>query len=66
MMLAVQSCLQKYFSFASTQIKTIYSAVPFPLEGRTRRHERWVRDAMDVGCVKRRMTLLADGEVVWS
>src|SRR6202034_2874675 len=30
------------------------------------RHERWVRDAVDASDVKRRMTLRADGEAVWS
>ena len=35
-------------------------------EGRTRRHERGVRDAMDASGVERRAILRADGEVVWS
>jgi hypothetical protein len=40
---------------------------PGPHKGAFRdRHERWVRDAMDASDVKRRMTLRADGEAVWS
>jgi hypothetical protein len=35
-------------------------------EGRTRRHERGARDAMDANCVARRAACFADGEVVWS
>ena len=36
-----------------------------PLEGRTRRHERWARDAMD-GAAHLTSVAASDGEVVWS
>jgi hypothetical protein len=40
---------------------------PGPHRGAFRdRHERRAGDAVDAGDVKRRMTLRADGEVVWS
>jgi len=45
--IAVQPSLQKYFAFAVGQIKFTTRPVPPRSEGRTRRHERWVRDAMD-------------------
>jgi hypothetical protein len=48
LMLAVQSCLQKYFRSRLTQIKSITRAVPSPTRGvsrssRTRDGMRWTR-----------------------
>jgi hypothetical protein len=46
------------------------SVIPYPVsrsqEGRTRRHERGARDAVDVSGVAGRGMPQADGEVVWS
>ena len=41
-------------------------AIPHPKEGRTRRHERWAREAMDAFGFARRAEEKADGQVVWS
>jgi hypothetical protein len=46
--LAVQISAQKYFASRFGRSRLIDSSYPVPgNEGRTRRHERWVRDAMD-------------------
>jgi hypothetical protein len=63
----VQPPRKKYFAFSETQISRIVRAVPPRSEGRTRRHGRWVRDAMDVVatqderryCGRRRRVVLA-------
>jgi hypothetical protein len=66
LMLPVQSPLQKYFRSLLTQITCISLAIPAHTEGRfaivtdVGQGMRWTRH------VKRRMTLRADGEVVWS
>jgi hypothetical protein len=58
--------LQKYFRSRLTQITSTYRAIPAHTEGRfaivtdVGHGMRWTRQ------VKRRMTLRADGEVVWS
>jgi hypothetical protein len=44
---AVQPSCEKYSAFLGAKITTITCAVPHSSEGRTRRHGRWVRDAMD-------------------
>jgi hypothetical protein len=45
---AVQSSGQKYFASRFGRSRLIDSSYPVPgNEGRTRRHERWVRDAVD-------------------
>ena len=44
----VQPPRKKYFAFSEAQISRNVRAVPPRLEGRTRRHGRWVRDAVDV------------------
>src|SRR6516162_6522431 len=62
----VQSRFKKYFAFAVGQITSSSSPVSRSQEGRTRRHERGARDAMDVSGVAGRGMLRADGEVVWS
>jgi hypothetical protein len=57
----------KIFSFSSAANHFTVHRYPALTRGAYRdRHGRWVRDAMDAGDVKRRMTLRADGEVVWS
>src|ERR1700688_2595538 len=57
----------KIFSFSSAANHFTVLRHPALTRGAYRdRHGRWVRDAMDAGDVKRRMTLRADGEVVWS
>jgi len=64
----VQSCLQKHFGSAITQIRLINRAVPPLSRGAFRdRHGRWARDAMDaggtltngVGCGRRSRVVLA-------
>jgi hypothetical protein len=45
--LPVQPPLQKYFCFSETQIRSISSAVPFPLEGRHAIVTAAGRDAVD-------------------
>jgi hypothetical protein len=62
----VQPCVKKYFDSLLTQITHISLAIPAHTEGR-------FAIVTDVGCgmrwtrhVKGRMTLRADGEVVWS
>jgi hypothetical protein len=56
---------QKYFAFPEIQINAMVMLFRASQEGRTRRHERWVRDAMDEAA---QLTSVAasDGEVVWS
>ena len=62
----VESPLQKYFCFRVTQITSPSPAIPAHTKGRfaivtdVGFGMRWTRH------VKRRMTLRADGEVVWS
>jgi len=54
------SCQRVAGAFACDvgQITGISSRVPGPIRGAFRdRHERWMRDAVDAGYVKRRMTL---------
>jgi hypothetical protein len=64
--LPVESLLQKYFRSLLTQITCISLAIPSRTEGRfaivtdVGHGMRWTRH------VKRRMTLRADGKVVWS
>ena len=48
----VQSPRKKYFAFSETQISCMFATVPPRTEGRTRRHGRWVRDAVDVGATQ--------------
>jgi hypothetical protein len=43
----VQPPREKYFAFSEAKISRNVCAVPPRSEGRTRRHGRWVRDAMD-------------------
>jgi hypothetical protein len=63
---SVQPCVKKYFDSLLTQITHISLAIPAHAEGRfaivtdVGHGMRWTRH------VKRRMTLRADGEVVWS
>jgi len=62
----VQPFSQKDSGVLFTQITSTFIAIPHPQEGRfaivtdVGRGRRWTRH------VKRRMTLRADGEVVWS
>ena len=66
----VQPFLQKYSGFLFTQITSTSIAIPHRVGAYRDRHERWcgmrwtrhVRRAVARG----RMTLRADGEVVWS
>ena len=62
----VQSQREKYFACAVGQINATDSRVLHSQEGRTRRHERRARDAMDAIGIARRAMVVADGEVVWS
>ena len=62
----VQPFAQKYSGVLQTQITSISIAIPSRLRAYRDRHGRWVRDAVDASFVKRRMTLRADGEAVWS
>ena len=59
---------RKIRNFAShrTQISFISLAIPPRTEGRFAIVTDVRRDAVDAGDVKRRMTLRADGKVVWS
>jgi hypothetical protein len=50
--LAVQPFGKKYFAFPVGQIKITTRVIPPRLEGRTRRHERWVRDAVDAAAAQ--------------
>jgi hypothetical protein len=57
----------KIFRFTSAPNHFYIPRHPGPHRGAFRdRHERRAGDAMDASFVKRRMTLSADGEVVWS
>ena len=62
----VQPLFQKFFRFLLTQITCISLAIPAHTEGRfaivtdVGHGMRWTRH------VKRRITLRADGEIVWS
>jgi hypothetical protein len=59
--------LRKIFIFRFSEYYVYLRPVPPPYEGRTRRHERWKRDAMDAsvsrderhGCLRRRRVVLA-------
>jgi hypothetical protein len=62
---AVQSSHKNFFDFAVGQITSSFSPVPRSSEGRTRRHERGARDAMDANASQDEATCFADGEVVW-
>jgi hypothetical protein len=44
---AKNSALAKIFHLPFFVMTTILPSVPLPHEGRTRRHERWKREAMD-------------------
>ena len=61
----VQLICKKYFHLRKYEI-VHKSARPGSLEGRTRRHERGARDAVDADAVARRAADIADGEGVWS
>jgi hypothetical protein len=62
---SVQSLLKKYSDFQKCQISPAYRRL-VPTRGALRgRHERWVRDAVDVEVPLTNGTE-ADGEVVWS
>jgi hypothetical protein len=65
LILAVQSCRQKYFIFRLTQITGVFAAVPPHLRGVSRSSRTWMRDAVDAdGALTNAPE--ADGEVVWS
>jgi hypothetical protein len=62
----VQPPSQKYSGSLLTQISSTSLAIPAHTQGAFRdRHGRRAGDAMDAAC-QGRMTLRADGEVVWS
>ena len=62
----VQSPYQKYSACAVGQITSTDSRVPPRLRGALRdRHERWVRDAVDV-VARETNVASADGKAVWS
>ncbi|OIQ76835.1 hypothetical protein GALL_414760 [mine drainage metagenome] len=62
---SVQPLLEKYSDFQKFQISPTYRRL-VPTRGALRgRHERWVRDAVDVEVPLTNGTD-ADGEVVWS
>src|SRR5689334_1635101 len=62
----VKSLGEKYFAFPEAQIRCMSIPVPPPLRGALRdRHERWVRDAMDV-FARKTSGESTDGEGVWS
>ena len=63
---AVQPSREKYSALSSAKITTITRAVLYPSEGRTRRHGRWVQDAVDAAARKTKRAGIADGEAVWS
>jgi len=65
LMLAVQSCLQKYSGFHLTQITSISPAVSSHSEGRIAIVTSAGRDAMDAA-VSLTNDTKADGEGVWS
>jgi hypothetical protein len=44
---AASRAFSKIFRFFRSEISRIFPAIPSPEEGRTRRHERWAREAMD-------------------
>src|SRR4029077_18970571 len=50
--ITVQPFGKKYFAFPVGQIKFTTRVIPPRSEGRTRRHERWVRDAMDAAAAQ--------------
>ena len=62
----VQSPGQKYLACAVGQINATDSRVLHSQEGRTRRHERRARDAVDAMASLDERGFVADGEVVWS
>jgi len=64
--ISVQPLGQKYSPFTSDPNHLHKSCRLVPLEGRLAIVTDAGRDAVDVGDVKRRMILRADGEAVWS
>lgn len=60
----VQPSRKNLFASLRAKISFMTRAIPHSSEGRTRRHGRWVGDAMDAAVRKTRRTD-ADGEAVW-
>jgi hypothetical protein len=61
----VQTLAEKFFAFLAAKISSMSRAVLHSSEGRTRRHGRWVRNAMDAAARETKRAG-ADGEAVWS